>query len=606
MQPMAAEKEHPPQSQLLDSLRVYLNNKKRLQPIIGLSSIIECGKAGTLNREVLFLCEVCMCRLSKADIRNHIMGSLHRYNYIRVRRPDLASEWKENLDLSKLAWTLMDIAKMLEDKEGPGDVQLLEIEDCVYQTLASFSESDAVALIQILRNGSVQNGHESLSGVEKQESIQSQRTVLLSDKSRANTNNRPSLMQSALTKSESCFNNTSSSRMDHTQTTSDPFMQTENSSSYLDGYAGTEPLIGLSRVVECKGEDGQTYCFLCHCCRIRSNNQDIIDHLSSSSHLVNYVTETRPEQAEVMMVDVNSDYRLLQSLAWTVEQEEGGGELRVIRAPESLCVHLAGKSYHWCIKMLRDGWTQTDILKRKKAAKGPNVNIETEVRATTVQSQHQNKRKSTQKIRKKTNTVFKVSLPLTEGLLLLERTSFSMDTIPVSPSYSPPSDSDLNSLPKCKSEDCELDCDANLEPEGNITTCLYQEGNTNQCDYEDSNQYEHISGRTEQHFYEDSAYNTFEEESGYMMNKEQSPAQSEWSLPPGCHAQEWASCYASHGWGDWYQSYYASYGWGQWYQSNSQSQAEGVEVPRDITQGEWSSYAPSYSYNYPTVGTDRC
>ncbi len=48
----------------------------------GLGSIIECMKAGTRDREALYLCKVCVCRLSKADMRNHIMGSLHRYNYI--------------------------------------------------------------------------------------------------------------------------------------------------------------------------------------------------------------------------------------------------------------------------------------------------------------------------------------------------------------------------------------------------------------------------------------------------------------------------------------------------------------------------------------------
>lgn len=48
----------------------------------GLGSIIECVKAGTHNTEALYLCEVCGSRLGKADIRNHIMGSLHRYNYI--------------------------------------------------------------------------------------------------------------------------------------------------------------------------------------------------------------------------------------------------------------------------------------------------------------------------------------------------------------------------------------------------------------------------------------------------------------------------------------------------------------------------------------------
>lgn len=39
--------------------------------------------------------------------------------------------------------------------------------------------------------------------------------------------------------------------------------------------------------------------------------------------------ETRPEQVEVMTVDIEDNYQLLQSLAKEVEQEEGRGELKV-------------------------------------------------------------------------------------------------------------------------------------------------------------------------------------------------------------------------------------------------------------------------------------
>lgn len=46
---------------------------------------------------------------------------------------------------------------------------------------------------------------------------------------------------------------------------------------------------GLIRVVEFRSEDGCSCCFLCHCCRIRSTKNDLIDHLTSSSHLVNYL-----------------------------------------------------------------------------------------------------------------------------------------------------------------------------------------------------------------------------------------------------------------------------------------------------------------------------
>lgn len=63
------------------------------------------------------------------------------------------------------------------------------------------------------------------------------------------------------------------------------------------------------------------------------------------------------------------------------------------------------------------------------------------------------------KTRKINNTVFKVSLPLTKGSVLLERTPFSKDSLPVSSTYSTPSDSDLIPTPESQSEDCELDCD---------------------------------------------------------------------------------------------------------------------------------------------------
>lgn len=48
----------------------------------GLGSIIEYWAEDRRCSEALYLCEVCAVRLGKADVRNHIMGSLHRYNYI--------------------------------------------------------------------------------------------------------------------------------------------------------------------------------------------------------------------------------------------------------------------------------------------------------------------------------------------------------------------------------------------------------------------------------------------------------------------------------------------------------------------------------------------
>ena len=67
----------------------------------GLGSIIECVKVGEGNREALYLHE---CRLSKADMGNHIMGSFHRYNYIVSSNIEeiIMGSWCAALDCSLL------------------------------------------------------------------------------------------------------------------------------------------------------------------------------------------------------------------------------------------------------------------------------------------------------------------------------------------------------------------------------------------------------------------------------------------------------------------------------------------------------------------------
>lgn len=49
------------------------------EPVLGLNSITEVL---TYSQPALYFCDVCFLRITKPDIRNHIMGSIHRYNYI--------------------------------------------------------------------------------------------------------------------------------------------------------------------------------------------------------------------------------------------------------------------------------------------------------------------------------------------------------------------------------------------------------------------------------------------------------------------------------------------------------------------------------------------
>ncbi|KAF7664893.1 hypothetical protein LDENG_00160870 [Lucifuga dentata] len=443
MQLGGAHKEASSKSKLFQSLQVYLENKNRLQPIIGLGCITECVKAGTQSREVLYVCEVCACRLSKADTRNHIMGSLHRYNYIKVKHPHFVAEWKENANLSKLAWPLMEMAQILERREGPGDVQVLECEETLFDKMASQSETAGQWPIPQAFTSFYKEQSEQCTS-------QSQRIVVHAQKQRRQS-------QKPITQTIN-----PASRLGDTLTSPEPAVLSENLRNFLDGYTGTKPLIGLHYVVECRNEeDGRPYCFLCHCCRIRTNKQDLIDHLTGSSHQFNYMMEVHPEQVEAMMEDINVNSQLLLAVANKVEQEEGRGGIKVIYVPASLCILLTGKSYHWCIKMLSSdsGWTDTNIQKRKKAAKGPRGNSGQTQQKSDVLPKRAKMRTTKRKMRK-VYPVFKVSLPLTKGLMLLERTSFSVDNLPASFTCSSSSDTDLTPSPDFLIAESELNYDS--------------------------------------------------------------------------------------------------------------------------------------------------
>lgn len=118
----------------------------------------------------------------------------------------------------------------------------------------SLSNTTAVTLINILRHGQRQGGAVQL------EHNQSQRIVMLSQnqqrwakkshKTSAETNKPPSLMQSTVApsiKSEGWLKNTPASLLGNTQTSPALSVLSENSDSFLDGYTGTEPLIGEHR-----------------------------------------------------------------------------------------------------------------------------------------------------------------------------------------------------------------------------------------------------------------------------------------------------------------------------------------------------------------------
>ncbi|XP_041867511.1 uncharacterized protein LOC121656537 isoform X2 [Melanotaenia boesemani] len=583
------EPEGSSKSQLFDSLQLYLNKKNRLQPIIGLKSIIECVNVSTLNKEALFLCEVCVCRLGKADMRNHILGSLHRFNYIKACHPHLVSKWETNSDLSELAWPLMELAKMLEGNEGPGNVQLFEVEDAVYKRMATQSENHAVTLIKELRDEQAESGSfpETTS---LHYPVTSERIVLLTQNQPRYPNKShkagtesfemsthtskflPQVTADAFSsvKSKVCLSNKSTPQLEIMQTSPEPPVLSEYSNTFPDDYSGDKPLIGLVRVVEFRSEGGCSYCFLCHCCRIRCNKKDIIDHLFSSSHLINYLMETHSDEVEEISEDIEDNCQLLQSLAKEVEQDEGRGELKVVEVPESQCRQLTGKSYHWCLKMLSSGWTHSNTENKRNAVKGACVN-KTSVRRLLSKQPTSVKRKK--KMKKKTNTVFNVSLPLPKGEMLLQgRTSFTADNL-LESSVTCLSDYDPVSPLDSETLDCRLECDSSpfadtlveetsdfqtsplqqdlfqshpdadqYIPEHNPDTAFQDgdgHGKHNMC----FNQFQDITGTENNTVYEEWRYNR--QHDYHEMSSNDAPTQSEELFPAAPHTDGSSySCYS--------------------------------------------------------------
>ncbi|KAF4073960.1 hypothetical protein AMELA_G00249190 [Ameiurus melas] len=130
------------QSHLFKSMHSYLSNPNRVQPIIGLSSVIELC---TGTKPPVYLCEVCVLRVNITDIKTHIMGSLHRYNYIKSCH---TYELGADTDLAPQAWHLLKLAKLIEKKEGTGNVQVLHLHEDIYKEMISQPVLDVLSQVK--------------------------------------------------------------------------------------------------------------------------------------------------------------------------------------------------------------------------------------------------------------------------------------------------------------------------------------------------------------------------------------------------------------------------------------------------------------------------
>lgn len=183
-----------------------------------------------------------------------------------------------------------------------------------------------------------------------------------------------------------------------------------------------------------------------------------------------------------------------------------------------------------------------------------------------------NRMPTKRKMRKGRNTVFKVSLPVTKRSVLLERTSFSVNGLPVSFGHSPQTDSHRSPSP------CEVDCDTGsfsanhaehasvhtttqlqqdpytgdavtgqcLGPEGNFVS-HYQEVDGCFSDSVNFNKTKYLTGTKDLRFYGEKSYSRehgSQERSRKMIYRdwqnEGQQRQNEWLPPAVSHTQDWS------------------------------------------------------------------
>ncbi|XP_017551630.1 uncharacterized protein si:ch211-199g17.2 [Pygocentrus nattereri] len=425
-------------SHLFNSMRKYLCSHDRVQPIVGLGSIIElCTDA----EPPVYLCDVCILKINKRDIKTLIMGSLHRYNYIKSRH---VYGLKAGEDLTSLAWRLMELAKVVEKKEGTGIVQVLHLDDVIYKEMISKPALDAIAQVKKIKIQTRISGLQS-SIFNKRTKCESS-TAALSPTwhfTPKDTCGFEHFSRYSVKLSQCELKDVNSK----TCTVQSPKLSEESPESYR----GTQPLIGLQAVIKCQTVDGDPppCCYLCQPCTLKVLKSDIIHHLISPQHQLNHINFHHPH----LLLDMNED-QSLQTIAMQLELEEGRGQMKVTRLSACVLSEILEKDFDWCMKMLNCASTaeikpeQGPLMAGSSMSSGCNITLKRPYESTEITVDHSwdgtlhdhigkvPRRQwsssrggvSLKKARHK-EPVFKVSLSLSAGPVIVDRMSLVSTTV---------------------------------------------------------------------------------------------------------------------------------------------------------------------------------
>ncbi|KAG7457826.1 hypothetical protein MATL_G00231350 [Megalops atlanticus] len=258
------------QTQASKVLWRYLNNKQRREPIIGLSDIMECQSD---NQPSILECKACAKTFRADFIIGHVIGSRHRYSYIRSKHPDLLEGWRENHDLTGNIQALQAMAKVLERKEGWGQFEVMKV------------KQDTVKEV-------------GLTSTDKEKPIQKPRTFQEPDaQGRSN------------------------------------FALTHLVKKKKKKKGKKQPIIGLREVTECCAVNQQMF-YICDICFVKISKNHILQHVSGDLHRYNYIKSQYPSlmKRDVKRPDLTeslSDY-FLNLARVVVQKEKGVGDVQIM------------------------------------------------------------------------------------------------------------------------------------------------------------------------------------------------------------------------------------------------------------------------------------
>lgn len=246
----------------------------------------------------------------------------------------------------------------------------------------------------------------------------------------------------------------------------------------------------------------------CQLCSLKLKKKKIFSHLTGCDHQRNYLKALHPQLLPKKRKHCNTNY-MLEDIAIQLEKEDGRGHIKVMRLSACLISEVLEKDYHWCMKVLNCGadvgW-RSGMLSFKEGTNNTTDSRQTLKRpaesmlspsdaqafialagAPTHQMSKKIKKGHPKKVVCTNNVkepVFKVSLSLQEGPVIIERASLR-ETNTVAPEIEDQSPATI-----CTDNDAQpLATNTQSEVQMCFHSCMYEEQFTNPAHYAYSAQF---------------------------------------------------------------------------------------------------------------------